>query len=166
MGDLYSLTCDVNPYGPLLVKLVGLDIEWLVKNCRFRDAYPTKDRLGIVIFTRIGGGNRSAYKHAIYTLQSKDNYVKDEDWDFDSTYAEFTFRIPQDKLPQFVAYFSDADTKTGPEKMKESMDWIERDADGFTKAHPEYDKQMRRIFEQINNSDDHVIFIGDNDKKW
>ena len=50
--------------------------------------------------------------------------------------------------------------------MKESMDWIERDADGFTKAHPEYDKQMRRIFEQINNSDDHVIFIGDNDKKW
>ena len=66
---------------------------------RFRDVY-VKDGY-IVVHTRCGGGNREEYfpdwveDHAWYS--------HDEDSDFDDTYADIYFKIPEDQYKTFVA---------------------------------------------------------------
>ena len=79
---------------------------------RFRDCYLTEE--GIVIHTRTGGGNRDAYEDEaawrenfgipddescdgpfnsdLYRLPG---FIRDEDSDFDSTYADFYYAVPE-----------------------------------------------------------------------
>ena len=79
---------------------------------RFRDCYLTEE--GIVIHTRTGGGNRDAYEDEaawrenfgipddescdgpfnsdLYRLPG---FIRDEDCDFDSTYADFYYAVPE-----------------------------------------------------------------------
>lgn len=59
---------------------------------RFRDCYLSDDK--IVIFTRTGGGNRDDYEEQNNTLAAHPNYIRDYDADFDSTYANFEFSVP------------------------------------------------------------------------
>lgn len=79
---------------------------------RFRDAWVEKspDGLVIAVYTRQGGGNRECYcegdegKHvpeSCYAacneaLQAHPLYLRDADDAFDSTYATFYFRVPDD----------------------------------------------------------------------
>lgn len=148
-SDMYSLTVDVNPLGPvLLYVLAGLNDD-ILSRCRYRDGYLSKDFTKVILYTRIGGGNRPDYSDVIKELRSNKNYIKDYDDEFDSTFASFEFKIPEDNLPKVAAFFTNTDTRTGAEKSKESMDWMERDPDGFLKAHPELDKQMKEIYKQM-----------------
>lgn len=61
---------------------------------RFRDAWIEADTGGPVIrvHTRNGGGNRDTQAPSITSYQSHPWYVRDEDDEFDSTYADFYFR--------------------------------------------------------------------------
>lgn len=80
---------------------------------RYRDAWVEKGNDGlpvIAIYTRQGGGNRQCYcEDEFYSgshpdpasscgsneiLQAHDLYIRDEDDDFDCTYATFYFRVP------------------------------------------------------------------------
>ena len=49
----------------------------------------------ILIHTRTGGGNREYYEDENSLLQKNKYYIDDEDDSFDSTYANFYFRIPK-----------------------------------------------------------------------
>ncbi|MFD7705586.1 hypothetical protein [Streptomyces sp. NPDC059786] len=71
---------------------------------RFRDAWVEKGENGepvIAIYTRNGGGNREDYQSVIADLQGHPLYLRDTDDDFDSTYATFYFRTPDELSDQF-----------------------------------------------------------------
>lgn len=148
-GDMYSLTVHKNPAALALIELVGLDFNFLVQECRLRDAYLSKDRTKVIVYTRLGGGNRDSYKQSIDRLRSKYNYVKDYDDTFDSTYASFEFKIDEDKLAKVVAFYASTDTRTGQEKTEESLKQIEQNPEKFMREHPEFKDAVSKIFGEI-----------------
>lgn len=111
--SLYNLLFGTNAAAPLLLAALGLTENDIP---RFRDCYV--DGEYIVIHTRTGGGNRDYYESAescrnCYPEYFNDGpdepagpwnsdlaahpcYVRDEDDDFDSTYADFYFKFPEE----------------------------------------------------------------------
>jgi hypothetical protein len=71
---------------------------------RYRGCWLEGDK--ICVHTRTGGGNRDDYEEYNEKLQANEYYISDEDDDFDCTYANFYFNIPEElkqeasKLPQ------------------------------------------------------------------
>ena len=104
--SLYNMLFGVNPSAGVLLGMLGTDIGGVP---RFRDCYLSGDN--IVIHTRTGGGNRDyydslesrldEYPESEYDgpfnadLRTLPNYLRDRDDDFDSTYADFYFSIPE-----------------------------------------------------------------------
>src|SRR5262245_14062757 len=89
MGGLYNMLFGVNPMTGLLLHILDLHARDIP---RMRDAW--FDGEHIVILTRAGGNNREDYDEQIVKLRSHPGYVTDEDDTFDSTYATFTFVVP------------------------------------------------------------------------
>ena len=99
--SLYNLVHGVNPMsGILLAALGNPDVP------RFRDCY--LDGENIAIHTRTGGGNRETYElggsyQEEYNpdgpfnddLRALPGFIRDEDDEFDATYATFYFAIPE-----------------------------------------------------------------------
>lgn len=148
---MYEMVCNINPDAGRVISLIDIDPEWLIEEARLRDVYLSKDRTKVVIFTRIGGGNREAYKNAIKRLRNHKNYIKDYDDDFDDTYASFEYQIPSNKLVEVVAFLSSSDTTTGGEKLKQSLEKLEKDPDEFLKEHPRFKVMMDDIIKTLNN---------------
>ena len=86
---MYEMTCTINPDARMVLDLIGIDPEFLLEEARLRDVYLSKDRTRVVIFTRIGGGNRSYHAPAITKLRNFKGYITDYDDDLDNTYASF-----------------------------------------------------------------------------
>jgi hypothetical protein len=66
---------------------------------RLRDAWPEIDPehdVLIRVYTRNGGGNRADYVTAIDGMRAHPLFVRDADDKFDSTYASFWFRVPDE----------------------------------------------------------------------
>lgn len=61
---------------------------------RFRDCFLSDDNERIVIFTRVGGGNRNC-GFGEEELYKDFNFVKTYDDDFDSTYGYYEFNVPE-----------------------------------------------------------------------
>lgn len=81
-----------NPFIAILMMMLGFKTSSDVP--RLRDAWLTED--SIVVFARIGGGNRADYEDEIEKLRAMDGYVSDKDNEYDATYAEFTFKHPEE----------------------------------------------------------------------
>jgi len=64
---------------------------------RFRDAYfmLEEGRPIIVVHTRTGGGNREDYEAENERLTKLPGYLYDRDDDFDCTYADFCYEVPE-----------------------------------------------------------------------
>lgn len=105
----------VNPLAALTLEALRLtpgDIP------RFRDAYFDAEENQLVVYTRTGGGNREyyggrgGYDNEDYEgpfnedLENHPNYLRDEDDDFDCTYAYFYFSIPESFAPIFETFKS------------------------------------------------------------
>jgi len=80
---------------------------------RLRDAYFDAEENQLVIYTRTGGGNREVYEEFNdenedgpwnSTMQEHPNFIRDEDDDFDCTYAYFYFSIPESFAPLFKTF--------------------------------------------------------------
>lgn len=80
-----------------LLLLAGFNGEVPV---RFRDVWVEGegDVLLIRVHTRIGGGNRDDYTEEWDRYRAMPAFVRDEDDDFDSTYADLYFRADVDGL--------------------------------------------------------------------
>jgi hypothetical protein len=107
--SLYNLLHGVNPFSALYLAMIGLKIEDVP---RFRDVYldgePGARRIGV--HTRMGGGNRGHWDvvkeyepgpdcpcpgcRAQHVLARHPLYLYDRDDEFDSTYADYFFRVP------------------------------------------------------------------------
>ena len=114
--SLYNMMFGNNPLAALTLEALQLtpgDIP------RFRDAYFDADLDQLVIYTRTGGGNREFYGFRNHgydkgeyegpfneDLEAHSEYVRDEDDDFDETYAYFYFNIPESFKPIFETFKS------------------------------------------------------------
>lgn len=90
MSGLYNVVFSENEYGPALVALLN-EVQ-PIEVGRYRDAWVEHegDNLLIRVHTRNGGGNRDVYDDP--SMQAHPWYVRDEDQDFDCTYADYWFR--------------------------------------------------------------------------
>lgn len=130
--SLYNLLFGTNPFAPVLLKLLGLELADIP---RFRDAYLADEGATIAIHTRTGGGNRACECHEEWkaagapdrinadsegalhyndcwayrnwNLTQHPNYRRDEDDDFDNTYATFFFSVPEPARPVIAALLAD-----------------------------------------------------------
>ena len=85
-----DLNAYANPQKEQILAMLGLkevDIE------RYRGCELGKDH--IRIHCRTGGGNREGYPNEILTKHPL--YIQDEDDDFDCTYADYYFKLPEKK---------------------------------------------------------------------
>ncbi len=118
---------------------------------RYRDCY--FDGKHIIIYTRTGGGNRDDYAGSNDELCKLHGYLFDEDDDYDCTYANFHYKVPEqfnhmlDKLQQF------AQNKTQSERWQDTLKQIESSSidDPLVKRMTE---AFAPLFESIENSID------------
>lgn len=92
--SLFNALFGQNSAAPELLSMLGLKTEDMG---RFRDCFLKRRESGplsIIIFTRNGGGNRSAYEATTNALRAHPEYLSDFDDDFDSTYASYEFKVP------------------------------------------------------------------------
>lgn len=94
--SLYNSLFGANPIGPVLMKIVGVDMSEIP---RYRDAYIEGDQ--VVLYTRTGGGNDECYckgecEDGCYwkmnrALEKKPSFISMNYDEFDATYAYFYF---------------------------------------------------------------------------
>ena len=91
--SLYNMCVGNNPLFGLLARVLETAAP-LPQVERFRDAYTTDTH--IVIYTRLGGGNRKDYVACHEALRRHPLFASDHDDDFDQTFCHHLFRIPDD----------------------------------------------------------------------
>jgi hypothetical protein len=143
--SMYNMIHGYNPLAGVLMKILDVTPN---KIPRFRDCY--FDGEHIVIYTRTGGGNREFYdepnednKDGPWNsdLRQLPGYVRDEDDDFDSTYASFYFSVPE----QF-GYLVDK-LKSMAQKETQSEKW-EATLERIKNGNPD-DPFMKRMLESF-----------------
>ena len=105
MGGLYNLFVGWNPACLWLAPMLT-DENPEEFFPRFRDCYLGEGGDTIVIFTRVGGGNRSDGpddedgfgEHKLYDMPT---YIRTWDDDFDSTYGYYEFGVPEEWQEDF-----------------------------------------------------------------
>jgi len=94
---LYNSVFGCHPLALKYLALLGLKHE---NFGRFRDAYPQTG--AVVIYTRVGGGNRDDYPQVFEMAKNHPLFLEAVDDEFDRTYCSFRFRFPErgrDPLP-------------------------------------------------------------------
>jgi len=99
--SLYNMLFSTNPDADSLLSLLGKSREDFG---RFRDVY-VQDGF-VVVHTRNGGGNRDDYEHVFDEMSEHPWYSHNQDCDFDCTYADIFFRIPEESIEQLLVAFS------------------------------------------------------------
>jgi hypothetical protein len=118
--SLYNMIFGVNPNSDQLLGLLGKSRDDFG---RYRDVY-VEDNY-IVVHTRNGGGNRESYEDVFEEMSTHPWYSHDEDDDFDCTYANIYFLIPEDKLKTYVALLEQG--RNPSESWKELFDTLKKD---------------------------------------
>ena len=132
--SLYNMLFGINSAAPVLLKILNLTVDEVP---RFRDCFIDGDK--IVIHTRTGGGNRDFYDseqscRKCYperwiddtppvgpwntALTGNEFYIKDEDDEYDSTYANFYFRFPDEYADDLKLLSGSITAHTPSEKWK------------------------------------------------
>lgn len=96
--SLYNIFNGYNPSSAQLLNLLQLSPGDFG---RYRDIYSTDGF--IVVHTRCGGGNRDEYQGVFDRATEHPWYDHDEDCDFDCTYADIFFKIPEGEVQTIVA---------------------------------------------------------------
>lgn len=126
--SLYNMIHGTNPLAPVLLKMLDTHPNSIP---RFRDCY--FDGEHIVIYTRTGGGNRDFYdepnddnKEGPWNsdLRAMAGFVRDEDDDFDCTYASFYFTVPEQFNYLLEKLKSMAQKETQSERWEASLERI------------------------------------------
>lgn len=89
--SLYNMRCGFSPACFWLMPMLGRkQEEWP----RFRDCFLGENKDTIVIYTRVGGGNREC-GYGEEELYKDPDFIKTWDDDCDSTYGYYEFKIPE-----------------------------------------------------------------------
>jgi hypothetical protein len=104
---MYNMLFGVNPDADTLLSLLG---KTTGDFGRFRNVY-MEDGF-IVVHTRNGGGNREDYEDVFDEMSEHPWYSHDADDDFDCTYANIYFKVPDDE--KIILYLKDIDKGANP----------------------------------------------------
>ena len=105
--SLYNIVNGSNVNTEQLLNLLNLS-----KNDfgRYRDIY-TKNEY-IIVHTRCGGGNREDYEYMFDEISEHPWYSHDEDCDFDCTYADIFFKIPDSETQTLIKLIDSGSSPT------------------------------------------------------
>lgn len=115
--SLYNMLFGTNPFSDTLLQMLGIT---QIDVPRFRNCYLNEDGSKIIIHTRTGGGNREDYEEDNDALTKVAGYDYDEDDNFDSTYANFYYDVPEVCKSQ-VALLKDLGAVTDPAARWQEM---------------------------------------------
>ncbi len=100
--SLYNMLFGFNPACLVFLPMLGRkQEEWP----RFRDCFLSDDDKRIVIYTRVGGGNRGC-GYGEEALYEDPDFVTTYDSDYDSTYGYYEFNPPEKWKADFDAIVS------------------------------------------------------------
>lgn len=140
--SFYSMIHGENPFSNVLLAILGLNRSQIP---RYRDCFWDGTHIGV--YTRTGGNNRDDYEEENAMLEDHPNHVRNEDDDFDDTYATFYFSIPE-KLQWTIPHLT-ATEETPEQKWTSFIDRM-NSSDG--KDDPQVAKAISAfapIFEKI-----------------
>ena len=126
-----------------ILKLIGLTANDFP---RYRDVSLWNNNTEIRVLTRAGGGNREEYQVNINELKNNKYYLRDEDDDFDSTYAYIFFKVPTEYLETVKNIKTDE--RTMEQKIQDSMKDLENMTPEQLENHP-----ITQFFRQIEKGD-------------
>ncbi len=101
--SLYNLLCGYNPACVVILPMLGRKQD---EYPRFRDCFVSEDKKTIVIYTRVGGGNRNC-GFGEEKLYEDPNFVGTYDDDFDRTYGYYEFNVPEKWKADFDKIMND-----------------------------------------------------------
>lgn len=155
--SLYNMLNGVNPATFYILPILGKHPD---SYPRFRDCFvgeltnskdevdmfgiPVKKVSGeklISVYTRVGGGNRDGYEAEIEELRSMKGYVKDYDDDFDSTFATFVFKVPEDYETDYDLILENRLAETSKKYQKL-----------LVKVYPKLKSEFKEIFKNVKTS--------------
>ena len=102
--SFYNMLCSTNPAAGRLLAAINLKADDVP---RIRDVFVNPEMTEVTVHTRTGGGNREAYEAENDALCAHPLYLRDSDDDFDSTYADFVFRLPEEEKAKLLAEIDD-----------------------------------------------------------
>lgn len=138
--SLYNMVHGFNPLTNVLLSFLETHPSAIP---RFRDCFITEDG-NIAIHTRTGGGNREYYEeHSPANdegpwnsdLREIPGFIRDEDDDFDSTYATFYYKPNDDVAPLVKELQEIMGTETPGEKWQKLFADMEAGKDSPRVAH-------------------------------
>lgn len=89
--SMYNAVLGENAFSGVLLSMLGFQTRGEIP--RYRDCWWNGEH--IAVHTRVGGGNRNDYVERIVSMQMHEGYVKDEDDDYDHTFATFYYKFPE-----------------------------------------------------------------------
>ena len=105
---------------------------------RFRDCYLDESGDYIQVLTRTGGGNREGFLEENKEITEMPTYISDEDCDWDSTYAEWTFSVPEEWKEDFLVI-------TGRKEGHVSEAYLKQAAKVYPKIADNLVEQLKKI---------------------
>ena len=117
--SLYNMVFGMNPDSDKLLGLLG---KTTGDFGRFRNVYMEDGY--IVVHTRCGGGNREDYEDVFDEMSTHPWYSHDADDDFDCTYANIYFKVP-DNQKDFLAIQNFNEGKNPNEQWKELFEMFD-----------------------------------------
>ena len=112
--SLYNMVFGMNPDADKLLSLLG---KTAGDFGRFRNVYMEDGY--IVVHTRNGGGNREDYEDVFDEMSEHPWYSHDADDDFDCTYANIYFKLPEDE--KLMVILKGLDAGGNPSKQWASL---------------------------------------------
>lgn len=95
--SLYNLAYGFNPACIFLMPMLGRKQE---DYPRFRDCFLSDNFNSIIIYTRVGGGNRNQ-GFGEEELYNDENFIRTWDDGYDSTYGYYEFKVPDKWINDF-----------------------------------------------------------------
>lgn len=112
--SFYNLMNGFNPACLLFMPMLGRKQK---DYPRFRDCFLSEDEKRIVIFTRVGGGNRNC-GYGEEKLYEDPNFADTYDDDFDRTYGYYEFNVPEKWKADFQKIVDGKLTEVSDEYVK------------------------------------------------
>lgn len=156
--SFYNMVHGTNPLAGVLLRMMGVAPAQIP---RFRDCY--FDGEHIVIYTRTGGGNRDWYDEPNddnpngpwnSDLRALPGFVRDEDDDYDCTYASFFYKVPEQFTFLLDKLKSMAQGQTQAERWQAALERIKTAGpdDALVQRMTEaFEPLFRKIEEHLNN---------------
>jgi hypothetical protein len=120
--SLYNMVFGYNPLAAALLGMLKVKHEDIP---RFRDCFLNKDGTEIIIHTRTGGGNRKEYQSQNDAMAFIKGYNRDEDSNFDNTYANFYYEVPEQYRFMIPALKDMVSSKAPEERWQELFKSLE-----------------------------------------